>query len=78
MEKLPQKFKSLFWDCNFEELSWEQYPVYIAVRILNLGDTDEVLWLRERMTKKEIIDLCNSNREINRKTKNYWNTTLCE
>ncbi|MBS1492751.1 MAG: hypothetical protein JST55_04550 [Bacteroidetes bacterium] len=76
MEKLPIKFKSLFWDVNFDDINWENHSVYIAVRILNLGDWDDVLWLRERMSKDEIVELCNTNPEINRKTKNYWNTRL--
>lgn len=76
MEKLPLKFKTLFWDVNFHELEWEKHKKYIAERILNFGDWDDLLWLKDRMSEKEIIALVNTSREINRKTKNYWNTRL--
>ncbi len=76
MDALPIKFRTLFWDVNFDELEWEKHKKYIAERILNFGDWDDVLWLKDRMSEKELIALVNSSREINRKTKNYWNTRI--
>lgn len=74
--KLPIKFKALFWDVKFDEIEWDKNKKYIAERILNFGDSDELKWLEERMSEEEIIKLVNTSREINRKTKNYWNTRL--
>ncbi|MBX7046966.1 MAG: hypothetical protein K1X86_14135 [Ignavibacteria bacterium] len=76
MEKLPLKLKKYFWDTNFEELTWEKYSKYIAEGILSLVEWEDVLWLKERMSDDKIVALVNSRREINRKTKNYWNTRL--
>ncbi|MBS1516113.1 MAG: hypothetical protein JSS63_13840 [Bacteroidetes bacterium] len=57
-------------------MTWEKYSKYLAERIINLGEWEDVLWLNERMSDDEIVSLVNSSREINRKTKNYWNTRL--
>lgn len=47
--RLPQSFKSLFWDYDFNRLSWEQDRDLITARILAYGDWEAVSWLRAQI-----------------------------
>ena len=77
-EELPGMLRKYFWDCNFEDLTMRQYPIFISERILNLGDKDSVGWLFSKVDKEFLIDLVNKSRNLNKKTKNYWNLILCQ
>jgi hypothetical protein len=77
-KELPGMLRKYFWDCNFEELNMEQYPMFISERILNFGDIDSVRWLFTKIDKAFLIELVNNSRNLNKKAKNYWNLTLCQ
>lgn len=48
-KRLPDAFRSFFWDCDFSSLSWEDHRDYIIKRILTHGDWNSVRWLRVRL-----------------------------
>ena len=64
--------RKYFWDCDFEALSMNQYPVFISERILNLGDIYSLRWLFSEIDKEFLINLVNKSRNLNKKAKNYW------
>ena len=70
--RLPKEFKRYFWDVTFDELIFEEYPRFIAERLLNYGDLDGIKWLLSRTDKQFIKTLTDSSRNLNPKTKNYW------
>jgi hypothetical protein len=70
---LPKEFKKYFWDCKFEELEWDNYKVFITERLLNFGDMDAVKWLKTRLSGNEILEIVNTSRNIDAKTRNFWN-----
>ena len=74
--RLPGELKRYFWDVDFEELSFEKYPRFIAERILNYGDLNGVRWLLSCTDKQFIKSLVENNRNLNAKTRNYWQTIL--
>jgi len=74
--KIPSRFKKYFWDCDFEELDIDVYPEYISERILNFGDLDSLKWLLARINKDFLMTLVASSRNLNKKTKNFWNCML--
>ena len=74
--RLPGDLKKYFWDVDFEELSFEKYPRFIAERILNYGDLNEVRWLLSFTDKQFIKSLVENSRNLNAKTRNYWKTML--
>ena len=80
MEKmeLPEMLRKYFWDCSFEDLRLAQYPIFISERILNLGDMDSLRWLFSKIDKEFLIDLVNKSRNLNKKTKHYWELMLCQ
>ena len=75
---LPSSMKKYFWDCDFSELNYEKYPVFVTERLLNFGDQGAVDWLLERINKKQLKQLVNTSRKLDKKTKNYWQIMLNE
>ena len=73
---LPEELKKHFWEVEFNELSFEKYPRFIAERILNYGDLNGVKWLLSRTDKQFIKSLVENNRNLNAKTRNYWQTIM--
>lgn len=73
---LPGEFQKYFWDVNFNELTLEEYPGFISERILNFGDLNGVKWLLSRTDMSFIKTLIKNSRNLNPKTKNYWQLIL--
>jgi len=46
MNRLPEKLRPLFWDCDFDHLSWPDNADFIIGRLLSSGDWEAVQWLR--------------------------------
>jgi hypothetical protein len=47
--KLPSMLRSLFWEYDFEALTWENDRDLIIARVLAHGTWDAVTWLRSRL-----------------------------
>jgi len=73
---LPIEFQKYFWDVNFDELTFKKYPGFISERILNFGDLDGVKWLLSMTDLSFIKTLVKNSRNLNPKTKNYWQLIL--
>lgn len=52
--KLPSHLSTLFWDYEFNELSWEKNRDLIIARILSKGEWSDVSWLRSKCSDEEI------------------------
>lgn len=74
--KLPKEFKRYFWDVAFDELLFEEYPRFVAERLLNYGDVYEIKWLLSCTNRKFIKSIVENSRNLNTKTKNYWQIIL--
>jgi len=73
---IPGEFQKYFWDVNFSDLTMEKYPRFIAERILNYGDLDGIKWLLSQTDRNFLKTLIKSSRNLNAKTKNYWQIVL--
>jgi hypothetical protein len=76
--KLPEGFKKYFWDVAFDELSLEKYPRFVAERLLNYGDLNVIEWLLAATSREFIRSVVKTSRNLNAKTKNYWQILLNE
>lgn len=47
--RLPALLRALFWDYDFEALTWENDRDLIMARVLTSGGWDAVTWLRSRI-----------------------------
>ena len=73
---MPEEFRKYFWDVEFDDLEIEKYLRFIAERILNYGDLNGIKWLLSRTDEDFIRKLVRSSRNLNIKTKNYWEIVL--
>lgn len=69
---IPARFKSFFWDINFKTLSLKNAPVFILKRVLDRGQTKDILWLKNHYKNKDIKNLLLSTRDLSQKTATFW------
>jgi hypothetical protein len=74
--KLPEEFLKYFWDVPFKKLNFEKNLRFLAERLLNYGDLNRVKWLLSHIDIQFIKTLVETSRNLNPKTKNYWNIML--
>jgi hypothetical protein len=74
--KLPEEFRKYFWDVAFDELTFDKYPRFIAERLLNFGNLGDIKWLVARTDRQFLDSLVETSRNLNDKTKNYWQIIL--
>lgn len=74
--RIPGEFKRYFWDVDFSGLDIEKYPGFIAERIMNYGDLKGIKWLLSWADRDFIKDLAVNSRNLNAKTRNYWQVLL--
>ena len=46
---VPQAWRPLFWDCDFDGLDWHTHRDFIIRRVLIEGDWDAIRWLRREL-----------------------------
>lgn len=46
---LPESLRPLFWDCDFDTLSWEENGSFLIRRIVVSGGWEAVQWLRREI-----------------------------
>jgi hypothetical protein len=76
--KIPKKFKKYFWDCEFEQLSLVKYSAFITERILNYGNVESVSWLLAHLDRDLLHNIVSTSKNLDAKTKNYWELMLHE
>lgn len=74
---IPARFKQYFWDVDFDSLSLSENPGFILKRLLDLGDTDALKWIRNRFSDETIGQLVSTSRDLSKKTVNFWSKYLC-
>jgi lipopolysaccharide export LptBFGC system permease protein LptF len=74
--RLPQELKAYFWDMEFDELTIEKNSRIISERILNYGNINAVRWLFSWADKEYISSIIKKSRNINAKSRNYWELIL--
>lgn len=47
--ELPDALAYLFWDHDWESVSWEKHSSFIIQRILQAGDWESICWLRRQI-----------------------------
>ena len=45
-DSLPEKLRPLFWDGDFELVSWDIHRDYVIGRVLSAGSWESICWLR--------------------------------
>jgi hypothetical protein len=71
-KKLPESFKSYFWDVKFEELEIERSSHLIIKRVLDRGNLSDIRWLLKTYGREEIKKVVMGTRDLARPTGNFW------
>ncbi|MCG8416906.1 MAG: hypothetical protein MJE77_03040 [Proteobacteria bacterium] len=54
--ELPEELRPFFWDTDFDRLSWEENFGYIVRRLLSVGGSGVISWLRDAIGDVPIRD----------------------
>lgn len=69
---IPKYLRTLFWDTNLDNFNPAAFPAYTITRVLEYGDRDAVVWLRETFSDAQIVEVLRGERRLSRKSANFW------
>jgi hypothetical protein len=73
LKRVPERFRSLFWDVDPSTMDLKSHSRYIIERVLEIGDLDAMFWLQMIYPTRHIIDVCEESRKVSAKSRNFWN-----
>jgi len=75
---LPPPLRSLFWDCDFAQLDWQQHRDFIIRRVLAEGSWDAVCWLRNELGDPPLRDWIerHQGRSLSPQQLRFWELIL--
>ncbi|MGB9236814.1 MAG: hypothetical protein WCC04_20590 [Terriglobales bacterium] len=69
---IPSNLRTLFWDTNLDTFQPEAYPDYTIFRVLEHGDEEAVVWMRQTFPESEVRRVLCLEHRLSRKSANYW------
>ncbi|MFQ5888042.1 MAG: hypothetical protein ACE5HY_05045 [Candidatus Hydrothermarchaeales archaeon] len=69
---MPDFLKRLFWDADVDMMDAELHRAYIIRRIVDYGVPQDILWMKQTYSPKEIQGVIKKSRGISRKSGHYW------
>lgn len=72
-KKIIKFRQELFWDVNPEDIDPDKNSIYIIERILDFGNSDEVLWMNSYYPKELIFGVVQKSRVLHEKSRSLWN-----
>lgn len=72
LSSLPTKFYSCFWDVDPKQLDISKHSFYITERLLELGDSDSLLWLGKTYGQQYINDVVKKSKNLSLKSANFY------
>jgi hypothetical protein len=69
---LPEMLRPLFWDAEWSAVDFNRNRTAVIERILNLGNEEQLAWLRRNVSLDEIRAVVASSRRLSRKTARCW------
>lgn len=69
--KLPEKFRVIFWDTDFDKLDLEANKYFIIARLYTKGNFDAIDWVHQTYTEKDIKETAKTRRSLDPIVANY-------
>ncbi|QTX31607.1 hypothetical protein KAR29_09560 [Aminithiophilus ramosus] len=69
---LPESFRPLFWDVDWEQLDGGRHWRLIVERALNWGDEGHLRWIVDRYGRQKIATVVRESRRLTPKTARCW------
>jgi len=57
MKKIPNNLQGVLWSTPLEKLDFNKHKSYIIHQVLMYGNLDQIKWLFEVYSKKQIVDV---------------------
>jgi hypothetical protein len=73
---IPKRLQSYFQDVDINQLDQETHTDFIIKRLLERGSTSDILWLKQKYTKKKFRHVLQTYRDLSRKTGMFWAALL--
>ncbi len=77
-DELPQTLRPLFWDCDFDRLTWREHRDFVVRRVLTDGPWEAVCWLRRRLgddtLRQWIVE--HQGRGLSRRQLRFWEVVV--
>ena len=70
------RLKRLFWDHPLTEADFAKHPVWVAERVLEYGDLDDIHLLRETMGESAFLQYVARAERVSARTRNFWRRIL--
>jgi hypothetical protein len=61
-----------FWDIDIDNFDPRSYPRYTIVRLLEYGNLEAILWLKEQFPEEMIKDVVRTERTLTPRTATFW------
>jgi hypothetical protein len=75
--KLPARLRALFWDYEFDDLTWEAHHDFIVDRVLTTGDFESIRWLRSRLGDENLKEwITNHHQKLSPQQLRFWEIIL--
>jgi len=70
--KLPESFRSYFWDVAFDELQIHKSAHLVIKRLLDRGNLSDIRWLVKTYGQDDIKKVVMGTKDLARPTGNFW------
>jgi len=70
--KLPDSVKKYFWDTDFKEIDSQKNAVYVAERLIELGDLEQLRWLKKTYGLEFLKRIVQKSRNLSQKSANFF------
>lgn len=70
--KLPPYFQSIFWDTRLKNIDPKKHSRYVVERVLQWGRPEHVRWMLNHYSKRMILQVIKTGRELSDKNRNFW------
>jgi len=77
-EPLPESLRGLFWEYDFDDLSWSEDRDLVFSRVLSAGPWEAVRWLRRRAGDEALREWLRARRGrgLDRRQLRFWQLIL--
>jgi len=68
--------KSLFWDVDSATIDLDKNARYVIERVLDFGNDEEVRWMWNLYSQRQIREVLESSRVLHPQTRALWNELI--
>ena len=75
---LPEMLRRWFWDCDFDQLTWQEHRDFVVRRVLSVGSWDAVCWVRAELGDSALRDwiVRHQGRGLSSQQLRFWELIL--